>query len=311
MKRVLLVLALFMLLGTACSTSNDNNETPARQSENRCGDDVCDGPENINNCAEDCSSSGISQNAPEDDLKENQEDENSSEPPLNENPSGRSMGFIIVNLIYDQEAIEGNCGSDAWAVEGGFPPCYWWGEYYEVAMTQMLILSENSNGTWGIQPQNTGNGYYQEAKTWDDDQRCCSPTLVQGENFEFNTDGNYENGAISFSFSANPVYYWEFENRPDNCPGAQLVCPAMNGSASHSRLLYAWADAMNGNYQDLSTNLYATGEMGIYRNEFSATSNPIPSDSVNIRIAIEFQCISPDQNYNSNNIYETTTCPWE
>ena len=230
---------------------------------------------------------------------------------MNESTSDTNTGFIIVNLIYDQEAIEGNCGSEVWAVEGGFPPCYWWGEYYEVAMTQILTFSENGDGTWRIQAQKAGNGYYQEAKAWDDDQRCCSPTLVQGENFEFNADGSYENGAIDLAFSANPVYYWEFENRPDNCPGAQLMCPAMNGSAAHNRLLYAWADAMNGNYQNLSSNLYATGEMGVYRNEFSATSNPVPGDSVNIRVAIEFQCITPDQDYNSNNVYETTTCPWE
>lgn len=309
MKRTLLILSLLLILTLACSLGEviNNDENTPQESEKRCGDGVCDGPENLQNCAEDCATSDIIS----DDEEEKQEEENPTESSTTQNTSSTKQGFVIVNLDYDQEAKEGNCGSDVWTVENGIPPCYWWGELYQVAMTQMLELSENGDGTWRIEPKNTGNGYYQEAKAWDDNQRCCSPTLVEGENFDFDAQGNYEDGVVSLEFSANPVYYWEFENRPDNCPGVQLMCPGMNGSAEHNRLLYAWANAMNGNYQDLSSDLYVTGEMGVYRNEFGGMSNPIPDNSVNIRVSIEFQCIAPDQAYNSNNVYETVDCPWE
>jgi hypothetical protein len=221
------------------------------------------------------------------------------------------LGFVIVKLFYEQEAQEGECGRDVWTVENGSPPCYWWGEYYEVAMTQMLALAKNGNGVWEIQPRENGKGYYQTAKAWDDNQRCCSPTLVEGKDFDFNSQGSYQDGTVSLTFSASPVYYWEFENRPENCPGAQLFCPSGNGSASHSRLLYAWADAMNNNYQDLNSDLYVTGEMGIYRRDYSGTSNPIPNDSVNVRVEIEFQCITPDKQMSPSGVYKTIACPWE
>ncbi len=309
MKSVIFILIALLTISSACSSDTLGGEdTPPPQSENRCGDGVCDGPENAKNCAEDCPTTGLMQTEEEQvQKKEAPPQEESSNPTSGET----NLGFVIVNLNYDQADTEGSCGSDVWTVTGGSPPCYWWGEYYAVAMTQMLSFSENADGTWSIQSQETGHGYYQEAKAWDDDARCCSPTLVEGNDFEFDANGNYENGVISLTFSANPAYYWEFENRPDNCPGAQLVCPSMNGSAAHDRLLYAWAYAMNENHQDLSTNLYVTGEAGIYRNEFSATTNPIPGDSVNIRVAIEFQCIEPDKTAPSDGVYQAIACPWE
>ena len=63
MKRIILILTLLATLSLACSLSGltgsgdealTQNEPPP-QSENRCGDGVCDGPENMQNCPEDCS----------------------------------------------------------------------------------------------------------------------------------------------------------------------------------------------------------------------------------------------------------------
>ena len=46
MKRTALIFTLLLALSLACSLSG--GETPTTpQSENRCGDGVCDGPENI------------------------------------------------------------------------------------------------------------------------------------------------------------------------------------------------------------------------------------------------------------------------
>ena len=60
MKKPLVLFILVLLLSLACQfhsgeTSATLTPTPTPVSENRCGDGVCDGPENINNCQQDCS----------------------------------------------------------------------------------------------------------------------------------------------------------------------------------------------------------------------------------------------------------------
>lgn len=62
MKRTILILTLLITLSLACSLSgltSSGDDTAAQnelppQSENRCGDGDCDGPENPNNCPDDC-----------------------------------------------------------------------------------------------------------------------------------------------------------------------------------------------------------------------------------------------------------------
>lgn len=57
MRRIFIVISL-VLLSMACSFSGGEQtptEEPSPVSEKRCGDDVCDGPENLENCPEDCS----------------------------------------------------------------------------------------------------------------------------------------------------------------------------------------------------------------------------------------------------------------
>jgi len=58
MKRIIFILTFLVLLTIACSLSGDGEaqeeEAPPPQSENRCGDSVCDGPENAQNCPQDC-----------------------------------------------------------------------------------------------------------------------------------------------------------------------------------------------------------------------------------------------------------------
>ena len=61
MKRFVLPLTLLIALTMACSLSGltgdeaaTNDDSPP-QSEERCGDNVCDGPENAENCPADCS----------------------------------------------------------------------------------------------------------------------------------------------------------------------------------------------------------------------------------------------------------------
>jgi pimeloyl-ACP methyl ester carboxylesterase len=63
MKRLMVFLISLVLLGLACNSEQAvtsaptfvPTDTPAAQSEKRCGDGVCDGPENAENCPQDCS----------------------------------------------------------------------------------------------------------------------------------------------------------------------------------------------------------------------------------------------------------------
>lgn len=72
MKRI--IISLLILISLACSlvsfsesaiTPSEN--APSIQSENRCGDGVCDGPENAANCSDDCSDSQSQVEAPSSD----------------------------------------------------------------------------------------------------------------------------------------------------------------------------------------------------------------------------------------------------
>ncbi len=63
MKRLFAILTTLILFSMACSlTGNDPEAQPAPQSENRCGDQVCDGPENFGNCPADCPAVGVAGN---------------------------------------------------------------------------------------------------------------------------------------------------------------------------------------------------------------------------------------------------------
>jgi len=58
LKRITLILTILILLTQACSLPGDDatqsDEVSPPQSEHRCGDGVCDGPENADNCPGDC-----------------------------------------------------------------------------------------------------------------------------------------------------------------------------------------------------------------------------------------------------------------
>ncbi len=84
MKRIVLIFALIIFLCAACSFGNQgpggdipDQADAAPQSEKRCGDGVCDGPETAEKCPEDCAGPIIGRAADD----ENEED---AEPPKNQ-----------------------------------------------------------------------------------------------------------------------------------------------------------------------------------------------------------------------------------
>jgi hypothetical protein len=64
MKKTFLLFSLLLITSLACSlgglSGGDAAPTQAPRSENRCGDSVCDGPENPQNCPADCAAAGAS-----------------------------------------------------------------------------------------------------------------------------------------------------------------------------------------------------------------------------------------------------------
>lgn len=76
MKRTILILSLLVTLSLACSLSgltggdDASEQTSPAVSENRCGDDVCDGPETVQNCPEDCQAAGMVADPEESDEEE-------------------------------------------------------------------------------------------------------------------------------------------------------------------------------------------------------------------------------------------------
>ena len=60
MKRYVLLLSLLFLLILACSLTGGEENIPSSVSEKRCGDKVCDGPENTKNCPQDCADTNSS-----------------------------------------------------------------------------------------------------------------------------------------------------------------------------------------------------------------------------------------------------------
>jgi len=61
MKRLFLIISILVIFSMACSlggflgsAQTSSQETAAPVSEGRCGDGVCDGPENLKNCPQDC-----------------------------------------------------------------------------------------------------------------------------------------------------------------------------------------------------------------------------------------------------------------
>lgn len=94
---------LFILLSaSACGLGQEDAQTELPVSENRCGDSVCDGPENIKNCVEDCSVVVIDQSsAGEEDNDENTDTHESSQETTG---LGNTEKFrVIMTIVFESD----------------------------------------------------------------------------------------------------------------------------------------------------------------------------------------------------------------
>lgn len=99
---LVLMLSLACSLGGlgSCSGNPTEQEELPQQSEKRCGDDVCDGPENPQNCPEDCSAVVLA------------EDQKETQKPTSQNIGGDTKAFRISMNINAESNMQGVAGSD-------------------------------------------------------------------------------------------------------------------------------------------------------------------------------------------------------
>jgi hypothetical protein len=297
MKRTVILVVALLLLTQACSPQPDKTpgeEAPVGESGKRCGDGVCDGPENAETCPADCVAAPAS--GPD------QQAEPAAPEAAEENAI---LGQIYVEVEVQRQDGVGTCGSEPWGVDhiagGDFtcpPPKYWYG--YDLAATalQIVQISPAGGGRWQIAGIKAGGGTYQKAEHWSDGQRVCAPEEIEGRVFDFDIQGAYQNGRIDLTFSALPMEV------------AKWVCE--NGHTYQREttlLLIDWSIAMTGDYTDLSATLSdgdAAG-MGTYVHQYTADMNPSPENRDHAEATVEFTCIEST----GEGAYATVACPWQ
>jgi len=296
MNRKLVFLLIFLSILYGCALIEENSppgnvEVPG-ESEKRCGDGVCDGPENADTCPEDCALPSTASS-----------DEGTAPGILSD--ADVVLAQLFIDVQANREGGVGNCGQEPWGVDhidgGDFScqaPKYWYNYELSATMLQNLQVMPNGNENWTILGEKIGGGTYQSVSALSDGQRICAPVSIVGNIFELNAEGNYRNGEIAFTFEANPseVATWK--------------CDQGQGYERETTLLLIdWAIAMTGNYSDLSVMLTEEDWVspGVYQKIITASMNPSPDNRDRVNLTIDFRCIEED----GKGIYNSVACPWE
>jgi len=296
MKRNLIFLLIFLIILNGCAiieskSSPDSGILPG-ESEKRCGDGVCDGPENVDTCPDDCALSSTGSL-----------DEGTETGKPYEADGVLAQLFIDVQVI--REGGVGNCGQEPWGVDhidgGDFscqPPKYWYDYKLSATALQNLRVVPSGNEIWTIVGEKVGGGTYQSISASSDGQRICAPVSIVGNIFELNAEGKYKNGEITFAFEANPAEV------------AQWECNQGQGYERETTLLLIdWAVAMTGNYTDLSVMLTKENWVspGVYQKIITVSTNPSPDNRDKVNLTIDFKCIEEG----AEGIQNSLPCPWE
>jgi len=305
MKRFILIIVVLILLTLGCSQPFDtgqgesesadsqNDQPPASSSEKRCGDGVCDGPETAKNCATDCA------------VQVRDDEEPAESPAKDVAIEDLFLGQIFVEMQVQRQDGVGTCGLPPWGVdhiEGGDftcpPPKYWYGYDLDATALQIVQITPGGGNSWHITGSKPGGGTYQKVAHWSDGERVCSPVSIDGEVFDFDVDGIYQNGQIDLTFSALPT---EVSNW--SCDGGNSY------QRETTLLLIDWSIAMTGDYTNLSATLTDEDALaaGIYLHEYVADVNPSPENRDHVNATIEFRCIEST----GEGVYSSVACPWE
>jgi|GEM_PF-1002262 hypothetical protein len=314
MKRIFLMLASLIILSLACSFGgaiSDSSE-PAPNSEKRCGDDVCDGPENAQNCPDDCTVN-IDPAGNADSTAEDQEANQTEIPEISTDAQAEPViGFVYAEISLDRTPGSGDCGIDPWFT----PDCtmgirIWWDMHMKaIASTPVLIIPDGqdrwviTNHTavtdqYGINLNDFADrgGKYTEISI---DPTVTNPecaATIEGPEFDFQVMGTRENGLTELILSANATEL------------TQGSCMQAGFDWETNFLLYGWAVALSGDPLDLSFEMYDTFRTapGNYTFQNEIDTNPSPDNRDHVSTRLEFICLSQE----APNIQSPVACPWE
>lgn len=321
MKRIALVVSLLFILSLACSFGQTSEPAPTSPlvSEKRCGDGVCDGPENFQLCPQDCPLSGEAapqggngdQSSPSDQPVVETEAEAEA---LADSVADRAVlsGIVNTTVTLDRQMGSGDCGVDPWRPENcSMPPVHWWGLHLEAsAHTPVLIIPDGEN-RWVVtnMPEtvsqygydaasfNRTNGKYDVASIDPSINPECNAS-ISGQDFGLQVMGTVQSGQIELILSTEP-----HELINGNCMQAGF-------SWDTTTLLHGWAAVMSGDPYDLTgVLLFAnrTGEAGVYSNTFMGEVNPSPEKRDKVTATLEFWCVEQS----SAQVQSPISCPWE
>jgi len=301
-KLALAIMTAILIFSLACSLGGTASQpTPAPVSENRCGDMVCDGPENPQNCSQDCS------------VAASNAEEAAGEEPSAEAPEPSAGGEVAYGYIYsvitlDRTAGTGDCGVDPWYSSDCSVMKIWWDMHAKALASTFVMIVPDGQDRWVItnQPDATakygvtlsrGSGEYQSITL---NPGLTNPECsgsIEGKSFDFQVMGTRENGVTELILSANPV-----EHAWGSCMQA-----GFDWETSH--LLYGWAAAVSGDPNDLRVELNDTFRElpGQYAFVRTTDTNPSPENRDHVSVEVGFLCTGSISSGTATPI----ACPWE
>jgi len=303
MKHIPLTLASLALLALACNlTGQQAAPTVQPQSEKRCGDAVCDGPENAQTCPQDCATAA---SGGEDAASEA---EASGNPPALPADGEVTYGYVYSVVTLDRKAGQGDCGIDPWYSPDCSVMAIWWDMHLQAFASTHVIIIPDGQERWvitnhedvaskyGIQLAG-GSGEYQ---TITFDPAVTNPECsgeIEGKPFHFQVMGTRENGFTELILSADPV-----EHAWGSCMQA-----GFDWETSH--LLYGWAEAISGNPTDLRVEMGDSFRElpGQYTFLREIDTNPSPEKRDHVKAELGFLCTGDT----TSGTAAPAPCPWE
>jgi len=315
MKRSIPIIIVLIILSLACSLSGITNKAeestapnqPPPQGEKRCGDGVCDGPENADNCPEDCSAVVVDEEDASDSSDAEAED---TKPPEQDSQAQATVGVVYAEVDLDRTAGNGDCGIDPWYSSDCASMKTWWGlDIKAIAETTVLIIPDGdqrwvvTNHPDVVSKYNIDlnsflatRGVIQSASIDFSPVPECSGEITM-DDFNFQVMGTRQGGSLEIILSANPEEFVE-----GSCAGTGF-------SYTTTHLLYDWAAALSGDPLDLSFEMNDTFKVqpGQYSFEIEFDTNPSPENRDHVHTMLEFMCIASQQ----ASVMEPIACPWE
>lgn len=297
--------AILLLFSLACSLAGAASPEPTLPvSQNRCGDLVCDGPENAQNCPQDCSAAAVQADEPAAD----------EQPDPSVDASEMMTGVVIVEVQLDRTPGLGDCGIEPWySSDCTMNTKYWWGLHAKASASAPVLIVADGQDRWVITSDRDAaakyginlddhdyspfDGRYLEISI---DPKATNPECsasIEGQDFSFEVMGAREEGVAELIFSANPVeHIWG-------------SCGQAGFDWETEYLRYAWAAAMLRDPSNLSFQMNETfhSAPGTYQFNVAMDVNPSPENRDHVTVSIEFLCMAQE----AANVLAPSACPWE